>query len=85
MSFWDYGDLPGSFQGRVCLSFSLVWGALSLVLVYWVHPALAPWLARIPAPVGWSALAALLADSLVSAALLRRSGDTACLRWYDWN
>ncbi len=85
VSFWDYGDLPGSFQGRVCLSFSLVWGALSLVLVYWVHPALAPWLARIPAPVGWSALAALLADSLVSAALLRRSGDTACLRWYDRN
>ena len=56
---------------------------LALGLTYWIHPVLVPWLARIPAPVSWIALASLLADGLLTAALLRRSGDTACLRWYS--
>ena len=83
VSFWDYGDLPGSLRGRVCLPFSLAWGTLSLGLVYWLHPLLALWLAHIPAPVGWLALAALLTDGLFTAALLRTTGDTASLRWYE--
>ena len=83
VSFWDYGDLPGSLHGRVCLPFSLAWGTLSLGLVYWLHPLLALWLAHIPAPVGWLALAALLTDGLFTAALLRTTGDTASLRWYE--
>lgn len=82
VSFWDYGDLPGSLRGRVCLPFSLAWGTLSLGLVYWLHPLLAPWLARVPAPVSWMALITLLADGLLTAALLRSTGDAASLRWY---
>lgn len=80
VSFWDYHELPGNLQGRVCLPFSLAWGTLSLPLVYWVHPALAPWLAAVPAPVTWAALATLLADAALSTALLRIHGDIACLR-----
>ena len=83
VSFWDYGGLPGDLHGRVCLPFSLAWGALSLGLVYRVHPALSPWLAQIPAPAGWLALATLLTDGLFTAALLRTTGDTASLRWYE--
>ncbi len=82
VSFWNYDDLPGNLQGRVCLPFSLAWGVLSLGLVYWLHPLLAPWLARIPAPVSWMALITLLADGLLTAALLRSTGDAASLRWY---
>lgn len=82
VSFWSYDGLPGNLRGRVCLPFSLAWGALSLGLVYRVHPAVAPWLAHIPAPVGWMALATLLADALFTAAALRGTGDTASLRWY---
>ena len=52
-------------------------------LVYGVHPVLAPWLARVPAPVSWAALATVLTDGLLTAALLRRSGDTGSLRWYQ--
>lgn len=83
VSFWNYDGLPGSLQGRVCLPFSLAWGMLSLGLVYCVHPRLAPWLVRIPAPVGWAALTTLLADGLFTAAALRGTGDTASLRWYS--
>lgn len=83
VSFWNYDGLPGNLQGRVCLPFSLAWGTLSLWLVYWLHPALVPWLARIPEPVGWAALAAVLTDGLCTAVRLRRTGTTACLRWYE--
>ena len=81
VSFWSYDGLSGSLHGRVCLPFSLAWGALSLGLRYWVHPTLAPWLARIPPPVGWSALTCVVADGLLTAVLLRRTGDITCLRW----
>lgn len=81
VSFWDYRALPGNLQGRVCLPFSLAWGLLALPLVYWVHPALSSWLAAIPAPVTWAALATLLADAALSTALLRIHGDITCLKW----
>lgn len=83
VSFWSYDSLPGNVQGRVCLPFSLAWGMLSLGLVYGLHPLLGPLLARIPAPVGWMLQAALLTDGLLTAALLRTTGDTASLRWYE--
>ena len=82
VSFWDYGELPWNLGGRVCLPFSLAWGCLSLPLVYWLHPLLSPWFPAIPGPVTWTAGLALGTDVLLSAALLRRTGDRACLRWY---
>ena len=81
-SFWAYRGLPGNIQGRVCLPFSLAWGALSLPMVWWVHPRLAPLLAAIPAPVTCLAIATVCADRALAAVLLRRSGDRNCLRWY---
>lgn len=82
VSFWNYSGLPGNLQGRVCLPFSLAWGTLSLGLVYWLQPMLLPLLALIPRPVSWMALITLLADGLITAALLRRYGDIRCLQWY---
>ena len=81
VSFWNYSDLPGNLHGRVCLPFSLAWGVLTLPLVYWLHPLFSAALAAIPAPVSWTALAALAADALLSAALLHRYGNIACLCW----
>lgn len=82
VSFWDYRGLPGSIQGRVCLPFSLAWGLLSLPLVYWVHPFLAPLLGAVPPPITFLAALTLLADLLLSGTLLRRTGDRDCLKWY---
>lgn len=81
--FWDYSARPWNLHGRVCLPFSLAWGALALALVRWVHPFVAHWSEQIPA--GWilPALLILLADGLFTAYLLRSTGDTASLRWYD--
>lgn len=82
VSFWDYRGLPGNLQGRVCLPFSAAWGALSLVLVHWIHPLLRPWLEAVPLPVTLAALTAAGTDLLLSCALLRARGDIRCLRWY---
>jgi len=82
VSFWNYDGLPGNVQGKVCLPFSLAWGVLALGLTGWLHPLLSPLLERVPAPVSWMALVTVLTDGLLTAALLRRSGDTASLRWY---
>ncbi len=82
VSFWDYTGLPGSIRGRICLPFSLVWGLLAVLLMRWVHPALAPLMAQIPGPVTWSMAALTGADLLVSGVMMRRTGSRDCLDWY---
>lgn len=81
--FWDYSALLGNLNGRVCLPFSLAWGALSIGLAGWVHPAVARWVDAIPRVWTLPVLLLFLADALHSAVLLRTTRDTACLRWYD--
>ena len=83
VSFWNYDGLPGNLEGKICLPFSIAWGVLALGLVYWVHPLLAPWLGRIPTPVYRMALATFLTDAALTAALLKRHRNVACLRWYS--
>ena len=83
VSFWDYRDLPGNFQGRVCLPFSLAWGALALPLIYFVHPAVARLTALIPPGVTWTAAATVAADMAVSGVLMKVTGNRDCLRWYQ--
>lgn len=82
VSFWDYSAQKGNLQGRVCVPFSLAWGILALGLVYWVHPGVLPVVVRIPYGVTVSMLVLVLTDVVVSAWMLRRTGDRNCLRWY---
>lgn len=37
-TWWDYSDKPFNLQGRICLSFSLVWGLFSIFILKVVHP-----------------------------------------------
>lgn len=83
VKFWDYQGMPGSLGGLVCPVFSACWTALSLVLVYAVHPLTAALVSRIPPWLGPPALIVLGADMLVSCAALRRAGTTDVLKWYE--
>lgn len=38
VKYWDYSTHRFQFQGRICLQSSLAWGALSVLLVYVLHP-----------------------------------------------
>ena len=77
--FWDYGDLPGSVWGRVCLPFSAAWGLLSAFSARFLQPVLAPLAAGMPPLLTYAALLLLTADAVCSAALLRRYQDTELL------
>ena len=82
VAFWDYSQLRGNWQGRVCPLFSVFWGLLSLLLIYRVHPAVEALLPAMPLPLTLSALALVLADGLCTVVLLRRTGSAQSLRWY---
>lgn len=38
--FWDYSNKRFNIGGYICLTFSLLWGAVCLVILYLLHPAL---------------------------------------------
>lgn len=38
--YWDYSMDPFNLNGRICLHFSLMWGAVSLAVVRIIHPLL---------------------------------------------
>lgn len=81
VSFWDYSAFQGNVKGRVCLPFSLCWGALALALVYLVHPMAAALTGFLnPEALPWL-VSLFLSDTAVTALLLRRSGTAETLRW----
>ena len=46
--YWDYSDQKFNIQGRVCLKNSLLFGAMSVGLVFFLHPAVTGLIGRIP-------------------------------------
>lgn len=38
IKWWDYSSMPFNINGRICVWFSLFWGALAIYLVSHVHP-----------------------------------------------
>ena len=80
--FWDYSHLPFHLGKYVCLRFALCWGALTLLIYYLLHPGVALLASSIPAWAGPPAVVVMAVDTLLTVRLLRRTGDTASLRWY---
>jgi uncharacterized membrane protein len=71
--FWDYSDKPFNVGGRVCLEYALIWGALGLVLVYLLDPALRALVEVLPRPVSDIVVIGILAV-VATAAVLTLSG-----------
>lgn len=82
VSFWDYSHLPLHLGRHVCLRFALYWGALTLAIYYFLHPAVAWLAAAIPTWAAPPAAALLCTDTILTMLLLRRTRDTGSLRWY---
>ena len=82
---WHYSHLPGSVGGRVCLPFTLAWGVLAALTVWYVHPLAAALAAAIPA---WGTFAFLLlfsVDAVCSARFLWVTHDVEELRVTGWS
>lgn len=59
--WWDYSDNALNLQGYICLKYSLLWGALTFMLVQVIHPAILTLVFSIPASVkGYLAVFLLL-------------------------
>ena len=48
VKWWDYSNMAFNIQGRICLTFSLAWGALGLVLLKIVNPRMDKIIDKIP-------------------------------------
>ena len=49
--YWDYSNQKFQYKGHICLSSSIVWGFLSLLMVYVVHERVALLVFRIPGEI----------------------------------
>ncbi len=48
IKYWDYSNFRFNLHGRICLWVCLVWGALSYVVIFWVHPFISTLVLAIP-------------------------------------
>lgn len=46
--WWDYSNEPLNINGRVCIGTALPFGALSLILIYFIHPYITIFIDLIP-------------------------------------
>lgn len=70
IKYWDYSMYRFNLKGRICLWVCLVWGLLSYVCIFWIHPPVEALFAQIPLlPRQITAIAlavAVLADAVVT-------------------
>lgn len=51
VKYWDYSNSKFNLHGRVCLWVALTWGALSYVVIFWIHPPVERLYERLPLPL----------------------------------
>lgn len=67
--YWDYSKEFLNIQGRVCLKYALIWGGLSLVLLYGLDVVNVQVLLMIPPIIGLPVLALLVIATILSIVL----------------
>ena len=80
VQFWDYSRVRWNIRGRVCLPFTLAWGLLTATALPPLQALLVPALSAAPPGLTYVLLLVTTADGVISAALLRCTGDPECLR-----
>lgn len=73
---WDYSRVPFNINGRICLLYSLFWGALGIFWIKDIYPFMAKWILKLPNRAGkiltWVLSIFLAVNCLVSAAAVYR-------------
>ncbi len=60
--FWDYSHLKWNIGKYISLEISLVWGILSIILIYIIHPFLEKFILKIPSAISYLLLCVFLID-----------------------
>lgn len=92
---WDYSHLPFNINGRICLYYSLMWGALGVLWIKRLYPLLSVFILKIPNRLGkvltWLLLAFFIFNIIASGFVMVRwtlrtedkSADGAIFRYID--
>jgi len=51
-TWWDYSDKPYNLHGRICLSFSIIWGFISILILKVIHPYIINMVNSVPPKLG---------------------------------
>lgn len=78
--FWDYARVPGNLRGRVCLPFTLAWGALVWAAVRFVQPGAEALVMEVSPVLTYACLLVFTADAVSSLRFLRVTGDLKGMR-----
>ncbi|MCD7887276.1 MAG: hypothetical protein LUG44_06625 [Clostridiales bacterium] len=70
IKYWDYSNEKYNLKGRICLRNSLIWGLVSYVALYWIHPQTERLFSGLGSTARWALTgvlaAALLADTVTT-------------------
>ena len=69
VKYWDYSNFRYNLKGRICLWVALVWGILSYIVIFYIHPPIEARFDLIPAVLKYALCGVLLAVLLADAAL----------------
>ena len=69
VKYWDYSNFRYNLKGRICLWVALVWGILSYIVIFYIHPPIEARFDLIPAAPKYALCGVLLAVLLADAAL----------------
>lgn len=60
--FWDYSNLKFNFGHYISLEISIIWGILSILLIYFIHPYLDKIITKIPVILTYTFIVILIVD-----------------------
>ena len=72
VKYWDYSNFRFNLKGRICLWVALVWGVLSYIVIFYIHPPIEGRFDLIPQVLKYVLCGILLAVLLADAALTIR-------------
>ena len=70
VKYWDYSQYRFNLKGRICLWVALVWGGLSYLVIFWIHPPIQRLYDRVPpwlsTSLCWVLLVILVVDAVLT-------------------
>ena len=75
---WDYSSVPFNINGRICLLYSIFWGALGVLWIKRLYPMVAQLILRIPDKIGKIATWIFLVFFVINVAM-------SCISVGRWN
>ena len=70
--FWDYSNTKMDLNRRICMPFSVAWGILTVLAVWYVQPWVNGIIAGIPPILDYIVVLLLIVDSFFSVRVLRK-------------